>query len=249
MSGFVVVIPARYASERLPGKPLREIAGKPMLQYVHARGLDSGAAEVIVATDDERIAAAAASFSADCTMTSPGHRSGTDRLAEVARQRNWPDDMIIVNLQGDEPLMPPELIGECAALLEDELADIATLASPLLSSEDFDNPNVVKAVTDNSGFALYFSRFAIPFSRSAATDELAMKSALQHHGIYAYRNSVLQRIVAAPQSSLEKAEQLEQLRALGLGMKIKVGIPSTRPGPGVDTEDDLAAAAAALAGT
>ncbi len=247
MTEFVVVIPARYASERLPGKPLREIAGKPMLQHVYERGAESGAKEVVIATDDERIAAAVETFSASCCMTSADHKSGTDRLAEVARDFGWPDDMVIVNLQGDEPLMPPELIDQCAALLDDERADVATLASPVATEEDFANPNVVKVLTDNEGFALYFSRAAIPYSRTDSTDKLAQESALHHHGIYAYRNAVLQQIVSAEQSPLEIAEQLEQLRALGLGMKIKVGIPATRPGPGVDTEEDLEAAMLLLA--
>jgi 3-deoxy-manno-octulosonate cytidylyltransferase (CMP-KDO synthetase) len=242
MTEFVVVIPARYASERLPGKPLRLIAGKPMLQHVYERGAESGASEVIIATDDERIAAAAKSFSAQCCMTSPDHQSGTDRLAEVARKYSWAEDVVIVNLQGDEPLLPPALISQCAALLDDKTADVATLASPLQSRADFENPNVVKALTNDAGFALYFSRAAIPYARSAAAGELASGTALHHHGIYAYRNAVLQRIVAAKQSALEVCEQLEQLRALSLGMKIRVGIPSTRPGPGVDTEEDLAAA-------
>lgn len=242
MTEFVVVIPSRYASERLPGKPLRMIAGKPMLQHVYERGIESGAVEVVIATDDERIANAARSIAANCTMTSADHQSGTDRLAEVARDMGWPDDMIIVNLQGDEPLMPPELIGQCASLLDDEKADVATLASPIQSDEDFNNPNVVKAVVDDDSFALYFSRAAIPYSRSDTTDQLARESALHHHGIYAYRNSLLQKIVAADQSPLEIAEQLEQLRALSLGLKIKVGVPTIRPGPGVDTEEDLAAA-------
>ena len=239
MSDFVVVIPARYASERLPGKPLRNIAGKPMIQHVHERAVESGAREVIIATDDERIAEACSGFSADCCMTSADHRSGTDRLAEVAQLRGWPADRIVVNLQGDEPLMPPDLLGQCAALLDDERADVATLASPLQSEDDFRNPNVVKVVRDDEGFALYFSRATIPHSRSAKTNDLARESALHHHGIYAYRNDVLQRIVSAEQSALEKAEQLEQLRALSLGMKIKLGVPATRPGQGVDTEDDL----------
>ena len=246
MSDFVVVIPARFASERLPGKPLRDIAGKPMLQHVFERGLESGAAEVVIATDDERIARAAGSFSAPCCMTSPDHRSGTDRLAEVARKYGWTDDKVIVNLQGDEPMMPPELIGQCAGLLDDARADVATLASPLLSDDDFRNPNIVKVVRDHEGFALYFSRATIPYSRSQETNDLARDSALHHHGIYAYRNDVLQRIVSAEQSALEKAEQLEQLRALSLGMKIKVGVPSKRPGPGVDTEEDLAKVSALL---
>lgn len=242
MTEFVVVIPARYASQRLPGKPLREIAGKPMLQHVFERGKESGAREVIVATDDERIAAAAASFGARCSLTSADHQSGTDRLAEVARNEGWSDDTIVVNLQGDEPLMPAELIDQCATLLDDVHADVATLASPIRSDEDFNNPNVVKTVLDDDGFALYFSRAAIPYSRTEEDCRLARESALHHHGIYAYRNKVLQKIVAAQQSPLEIAERLEQLRALSLGMKIKVGIPATRPGPGVDTEEDLAEA-------
>ena len=209
--------------------------------------MESGAAEVIIATDDERIVAAANSFSARCSMTSADHQSGTDRLAEVARDAGWHDDMIIVNLQGDEPLMPPELIDQCASILSDDRADVATLASPVLSNDEFKNPNVVKAVVDDDGFALYFSRAAIPYSRNQSTDELARESALHHHGIYAYRNSVLQKIVATDSSPLEIAEQLEQLRALSLGMRIKVGVPETRPGPGVDTEEDLAMAGRLLA--
>lgn len=242
MTDFVVVIPARYASQRLPGKPLREIAGKPMLQHVFDRANESGASEVIIATDDDRIAEAAASFGAKCSMTSANHQSGTDRLAEVARDAGWPEDTVVVNLQGDEPLMPPELIDQCASLLDDGKADVATLASPLQSESDFANPNIVKTILDKDGFALYFSRAAIPYSRTDDTDRLARESALHHHGIYAYRNAVLQKIVAAEQSPLELSEQLEQLRALSLGMKIKVGIPATRPGPGVDTEEDLAEA-------
>lgn len=242
MTEFVVVIPSRYASERLPGKPLRLIGGKPMLQHVYERATESTASDVVIATDDERIAAAANSFSAKCCMTSRAHMSGTDRLAEVAREFGWTDDSIIVNLQGDEPLMPPQLIDQCAALLDDDRADVATLASPIQSREDFENPNVVKAVVDDDGFALYFSRAMIPYSRSPANNNLARKTALHHHGIYAYRNSVLQAIVAAAQSPLEITEQLEQLRALSLGLKIKIGIPSVRPGPGVDTEEDLESA-------
>lgn len=247
MSEFVVVIPARYASERLPGKPLRDIAGKPMLQHVYERGTESGAAAVIIATDDERIVDAAAAFGADACMTSAEHKSGTDRLAEVARVNGWSEKVVIVNLQGDEPLMPPPLIGQCAALLDDDRADVATLASPILSDDDFANPNIVKAVVDYEGFALYFSRAAIPFARSSDATHPARNSALHHHGIYAYRNAILQQIVEAEQSPLEIAEQLEQLRALSLGMRIKVGIPAIRPGPGVDTEEDLLAVARLLA--
>mgnify|MGYP001814691625 FL=1 len=239
MSDYVVVIPARYASERLPGKPLRTIGGKPMLQHVVERGRESGARAVIVATDDERIREAVEAFGGQCCMTAAAHPSGTDRLAEVARQLGWPADTVVVNLQGDEPLMPPALIDQCADLLGDRRADVATLASPFRSQADFENPNMVKAVVDNEGFALYFSRASIPYARSADRAENARKAALHHHGIYAYRNAVLQGIVAAPPSPLEQTEQLEQLRALSLGMKIKVGVPPVRPGPGVDTEDDL----------
>lgn len=211
-----------------------------MLRHVYDRGLESGASEVVIATDDERIAEAANRFSAQCHMTSLDHQSGTDRLAQVARERGWSDDQIVVNLQGDEPLMPPQLLAECAALLGDSQASVATLASPFECASDFDNPNVVKVVTDDSGYALYFSRAPIPFARNEESRERCRENARHHHGIYAYRNSVLQEIVSAEQSPLEICEQLEQLRAMSLGMKIKVGVPSVRPGPGVDTEEDLA---------
>ena len=242
MSGFIVVIPARYASERLPGKPLRDLCGKPMLQHVYERATQSDAREVIVATDDARIAEAANGFGADVCMTSADHRSGTERIAEVARLRNWSDRQRIVNLQGDEPMMPSGLINQCAGLLDDTDAAISTLASPLLSDDDFENPNVVKVVTSAGGSALYFSRAAIPYSRSDETKRLARATALHHHGIYGYRAATLQRFVAADPSPLESCEHLEQLRALSLGMRIVVGVPDQRPGPGIDTEDDLAVA-------
>lgn len=248
MSDFVVVIPARYASERLPGKPLRPIAGKPMLQHVHARAAASSATEVIVATDDERIAAAARHFGADVCMTAAGHSSGTERIAEVGRTRGWPGGRIVINLQGDEPLMPPEAIDRCAELMQAGDADMATLASPFRAPEEFLDPNHVKAIVDDAGFAIYFSRAAIPYSRSARTDELAMRTALHHHGIYAYRADVLQNFVAAGRSALEESEKLEQLRALSMGLKVRVGIPARRPGPGVDTAADLAKVEALLAG-
>lgn len=245
---FVVVIPARYASVRLPGKPLRLIAGKPMLQHVHERALESRASEVIVATDDRRIAEAAKGFGANVCMTAEHHQSGTERLAEVSRLSGWPEDTVIVNLQGDEPLMPPGLIDRCAALLEAPGIGMATLASPFLSREEFENPNVVKVVVDANGDALYFSRAAIPYARDPESASLAMHSALHHHGIYAYRADVLVRIVAAERSPLEISEQLEQLRALALGVKIRVGRPERRPGPGVDIEADLARIEQQLAG-
>ncbi len=240
MKEFVVVIPARYASVRLPGKPLRLIAGKPMLQHVHERAIASRASDVVIATDDRRIAAAAEAFGANVCMTAQEHQSGTERLAEVSRLFGWPEDKAVVNLQGDEPLMPPELIDECAALLAAPGVGMATLASPFLSREEFASPNVVKVIVDANGDALYFSRAAIPYARSPESASLAMQSALHHHGIYAYRVGVLQRIVATERSPLEMAEQLEQLRALAIGVKIRVGRPERRPGPGVDTEADLA---------
>ena len=243
---FAVVIPSRYASLRLPGKPLRLINGKPMIEHVHARALESQASEVVVATDDERIASAAEGFGATVCMTGDQHRSGTERIAEVADLLDWPDEMIVVNLQGDEPAMPAALIDQCAMLLDDSSADLATLASPLAAEADFDDPNVVKVVCDRHGDAVYFSRAPIPHPREAASRRLAIETALHHHGIYAYRCGVLRKLVDAEPSPLEEAEQLEQLRALSLGMTIRVGIPAARPGPGVDTEQDLVLAAAAL---
>ncbi len=239
MTGFVVVIPARFASTRLPGKALRELRGKPMLQHVYQRGCESAATDVVVATDDKRIADVAAAFGATVCMTGNQHRSGTERIAEVADLLDWDDDQVVVNLQGDEPAMPATLIDQCAALLDDASADIATLASPLLNDEDFDNPNIVKVIRDAHDHAIYFSRAAIPHAREAENRERAVASALHHHGIYAYRCGVLRRFVAAEPSDLEVCEQLEQLRALSLGMTIVVGVPAIRPGIGIDTEEDL----------
>jgi 3-deoxy-manno-octulosonate cytidylyltransferase (CMP-KDO synthetase) len=247
MSEFVIVIPSRYASTRLPGKPLREINGKPMLEHVYQRATESAARDVVIATDDERIAEAAEEFGARACMTGNQHRSGTERIAEVCDLMDWSDDKIVVNLQGDEPTMPAALIDQCAALLRDSSADIATLASPIASQQDFENPNVVKVVVADSGNAIYFSRAAIPYARVLTRQSEARAAALHHHGIYAYRCGVLRQLVAAEPGDLEVCEQLEQLRALSLGMTIRVAIPSERPGAGVDTEEDLAAAAAQLA--
>ena len=239
MTEFIVVIPARFASTRLPGKALLDIHGKPMLQHVYERGLESAASEVVIATDDERIADAAEEFGAAVCMTGDYHRSGTERIAEVADLMDWPDEQVVINLQGDEPAMPAELIDQCAALLDDVTADIATLASPFQNQRDFQNPNCVKVIRDVRGHAVYFSRAAIPYSRDDGSDERAASAALQHHGIYAYRCGVLRKFVEAEPSDLEVCEQLEQLRALSLGMTIAVGIPATRPGTGIDTEEDL----------
>jgi len=247
MTRFVVVIPARYASTRLPGKPLLELNGKPMIQHVYERGTESGAAEVVVATDDERIADIAESFGAAVCMTNESHRSGTERIAEVADILDWDDEQIVVNLQGDEPSMPARLINQCAELLSDATADIATLASPFLTREDFESPNCVKVIRDANDHAIYFSRVTIPYAREDAQADLAMNAALHHHGIYAYRCGVLRRLVASEPSDLEVSEQLEQLRALSLGMTIAVGVPTMRPGVGVDTAEDIQRAASQVA--
>lgn len=243
---FVVVIPSRYASTRLPGKPLRDICGKTMLEHVYRRGTESAASDVVIATDDERIAATAREFGAKVCMTGEQHRSGTERIAEVCDLLGWPDDQIVVNLQGDEPTMPPVVINECAALLQDSSADLATLASPIESQQDFENPNVVKVIVDTNMNAIYFSRAAIPYSRESHLNDDARQAALCHHGIYAYRCGILRQLVAAEPSQLEICEQLEQLRALSLGLTICVGNPSIQPGAGVDTEADLAEAARKL---
>lgn len=241
MTDFVVVIPARYASVRLPGKPLRDINGKPMIQHVYERGRESSASEVVVATDDQRIADAVDAFGGTVCLTRDQHRSGSERIAEVSDLLDWDDEQIVVNLQGDEPAMPAPLIDQCAALLDDHAADIATLASPIGSKQDFDNPNVVKVITDDDGNAIYFSRAAIPYNRSAGECSEAMSAAMHHHGIYAYRCGVLRRLVTTEPSRIERSEELEQLRALSLGMTIRVGTPELRPGAGVDTEEDLVA--------
>jgi len=246
MSGFVVVIPARYASTRLPGKPLRLIAGEPMIQHVYRIAMRSAADEVWIATDDERIEAAAKDFGANVAMTSTEHTSGTERLAEVCDQQGWPDDLIVVNLQGDEPLMPSSLIDQCAGLLESGTADMGTLASELFAPEDYEDPNVAKVIVDSDDNALYFSRAAIPFSRDPDTLAAARGAALRHHGMYSYRRHVLAKLVAAEPCVMEECEKLEQLRALWLGVTLKVGRAKVRPGPGVDTEEDLAKVSSAL---
>jgi 3-deoxy-manno-octulosonate cytidylyltransferase (CMP-KDO synthetase) len=243
---FVVVIPARYASTRLPGKPLRMINGKSMLEHVYERGTESDASEVVIATDDESIVAAAEAFGATVCMTGVQHLSGTERIAEVSDILGWPNEQIVVNLQGDEPTMPAAVINECAGLLQNSTADMATLASPIASQGDFENPNVVKVILDDNMNAIYFSRAAIPYARAEAHVHAARNAALHHHGIYAYRCGVLRQLVAADASESEICEQLEQLRALSIGMTIRVGRPSIRPGSGVDTEDDLVEAARQL---
>jgi 3-deoxy-manno-octulosonate cytidylyltransferase (CMP-KDO synthetase) len=242
---FRVAIPARYASTRLPGKPLALLAGTPMILHVHRLAGRSGAHEVVVATDDERIRAACAAAGADVEMTSAKHPSGTDRIAELAARRGWSGDAVVVNVQADEPMLPPTLIRQAAELLErDAAADIATLAAPVENLEEYLDPNVVKVVTQSNGRALYFSRAPVPWHRDGATAGLGsqtrFRGARRHLGIYAYRVDALVRLAAAPPSTLERAESLEQLRALQMGLAIAVGDARERPGPGVDTPDDLA---------
>jgi 3-deoxy-manno-octulosonate cytidylyltransferase (CMP-KDO synthetase) len=245
---FHVVIPARYASTRLPGKPLLDIAGRPMVQHVAERACASGAMQVLVATDDSRIAAVVTDPRAPglqiAVMTDPGLPSGTDRVAAVAAGQGWSDDTIVVNVQGDEPFLPPALIDQVAALLErDAAAGIATLATPIESLEQFMDPNVVKVVTAADGAALYFSRAPIPWTRDGAGAGLGSQrefgESLRHVGIYAYRVGVLRRITRLAPSSLELREKLEQLRALQNGVRIVVGTCVEVPGPGIDTEHDL----------
>ncbi|MEN8108324.1 MAG: 3-deoxy-manno-octulosonate cytidylyltransferase [Pseudomonadota bacterium] len=248
---FKVVIPARYASSRLPGKPLLELAGRPMLQHVHARAAESAAAEIIIATDDRRIETAASDFDARVCMTSDQHESGTERLAEVAEHYGWDDDTIIVNLQGDEPLMPPHLIDQVATdLASHEDAAIATLAYPLEATANEADPHVVKVVLDQAGYAMYFSRAPIPWHRDpeeTGTGIPGSNPVLHHLGLYAYRAGFLQHYSQLAPSPLEIFEKLEQLRALWHGLKIHVGIADEIPGPGVDTEADLQRVAAVLA--
>ena len=246
MSGFRVVIPARYASQRLPGKPLLDIVGKPMIQHVYDRARESGATSVIIATDDERIAAAATAFGAEVCMTAADHASGTDRIAEVARAMNWSDDTVVVNLQGDEPLMPPSLLSQVAGSLETHPeAEAATLAVGLDRVEQLFDPNTVKVVRDRSGLSLYFSRATIPWKRDlfkAGIDKVQrdwLPDIYRHLGIYAYRAGFLARYAELPVSPLERMESLEQLRILWNGGKIAVDVVQQPPPAGVDTREDL----------
>jgi len=242
---FHVAIPARFGSTRLPGKPLRDIDGRPMIELVHQQAVASGAQSVVIATDDQRIQSIAEGFGAQVVMTRADHLSGTDRIAEVAARLGWPDDAIVVNLQGDEPHMPPALLGQVArALASHPPAGIATLCTRLRGVSDITNPNVVKVVCDSRGYALYFSRAAIPWNRDDfAHDPISEESvalARRHLGLYAYRASVLRSYPPLEPSPLERLEHLEQLRALWHGIGIVVEEASSVPPPGIDTEEDLA---------
>ncbi len=241
---FKVVIPARHASTRLPGKPLLEIAGKPLIRHVYERAQATAAAEILIATDDARIAAACQAFGAEVVMTRGDHRSGTDRLAEVIALRGWPDETLVVNLQGDEAGMPPALVDQVAAgLAGHERVGMATLAYPIQDAETLFDPHVVKVVTDAQGYALYFSRAPIPWHRDefhGGRQTLPPGVGfLRHIGLYAYRAAFLARFVAWPPAPLELAESLEQLRVLWHGEGIHVGLATEEPGPGVDTAADV----------
>ena len=239
---FIVAIPARYGSTRLPGKALRLIGGEPMVLRVARCALASGATQVVVATDDGRIAAALASQPVTVCMTSSEHASGTDRLAECARQLQWTDEQVVVNLQGDEPFAPAEGIRAVARTLASCRAPMATLAEEVADCEAMFDPSVVKVVRATNGNALYFSRAAVPWHRDRfARDRLGLLSppALRHIGIYAYRAGFLRTFAGLPAGTLEVAESLEQLRVLEAGYDIAVGITPVSFPRGVDTEQDL----------
>lgn len=242
---FKVVVPARYASTRLPGKPLLDIEGLPMVVRVARRAQASGASEVIVATDHDGIARVAREHGIEVELTAADHPSGTDRIAEVARIRGWPADAVVVNVQGDEPLIDPALIAGLAAKLAAETdAAVATLACPLEQFSEFMNPNVVKVVLDKRAHALYFSRASIPYPRDAMnanTGRLPHDLPVYRHiGLYAFRCSFLQSYAALSLAPIERHEALEQLRALWHGYRIAVSICPISPVAGVDTEADLA---------
>ncbi|MCS6947630.1 MAG: 3-deoxy-manno-octulosonate cytidylyltransferase [Steroidobacteraceae bacterium] len=252
-AAFRVVIPARLASTRLPEKVLIDLAGKSMLQRVWERACASRAAQVLIATDAPRIAAVARGFGAQVEMTAASHASGSERIAEVVRRRCWDAREIVVNVQADEPLLPPELIDQVADLLAgDAQADIATLAEPIHDSARFRDPSVVKVVCDLRGRALYFSRAPIPWVRDAAPGDAPPPNARRHLGLYAYRVAALLAWTATPvdpaATLLERAEQLEQLRALALGMTVRVADARVPSGPDVNTVDDLERVRALLRG-
>ncbi len=245
---FVVVIPARFASTRLPGKPLIHLAGTPMIEHVYRAAQKSGAAQVVVATDDLRIEAAVKHFGGEVCMTRADHESGTDRLQEVAKFYGWRDEQIVVNVQGDEPLIPPAVIDQVAEnLANNPSASASTLAWPVLDAEQMFDPNAVKVVADATGLALYFSRAPIPWHRdtfaSAQPDvvnhpDVAAAGAMRHIGIYAYKVGLLHQFVTWPMATLESIEKLEQLRILANGQRIHVATACVPVPAGVDTPAD-----------
>lgn len=245
---FTVIIPARLASTRLPDKPLADIGGLPMIVRVARQAALSGAQEVVVATDAEAVRAACASFGVRALLTRPDHPSGSDRLAETVDLLGLADEALVVNVQGDEPLIAPGMIDACAAQLAAS-ADcvMATVAHALEDPAEFGSPHVVKLVTDAAGRALYFSRAPIPWWRDGGGQPFAGQ-ALRHVGLYAYRAGFLRRFPTLAASPLEQIESLEQLRVLWHGERIAVHITAERPGPGVDTPEDLARVRALLQG-
>ena len=247
---FVVAIPARYAASRLPGKPLRLLAGEPLVRHVARRALAAGARDVVVAADDPRILDAIAGTGARGVLTRSDHPSGTDRLAECAQRAGWSDDTLVVNLQGDEPFAPPEGIAAVAALLAQSGCDMATLAAPITDRETLFDPNAVKVVRAANGQALYFSRAPVPWDRDGFARNAPIAAGgpwLRHIGIYAYRVAFLRTFAALPPSPLERIESLEQLRVMEAGHRIAVAeTPAAFP-PGIDTPEDLERAEAWLA--
>ncbi|MEO1750339.1 3-deoxy-manno-octulosonate cytidylyltransferase [Thiofaba sp. EF100] len=248
--GYKLVIPARYGSSRLPGKPLLPLAGRPLIAHVIERARTCQADEIILATDDERIRVAGEGLGVRVVMTSSSHATGTDRLAEVVRLMGWPDDTLVLNLQGDEPLIPADLLDRLAEnLAAHPQAAIATLCTPIHSARDLFDPHVVKVVRDRFGFALYFSRAPIPWERDAFGMEADAyhDHAFRHLGLYAYRAGFLRNFAEWPEAPIEKLEKLEQLRALWQGARIHVDVVMEPPGHGVDTAEDLARVEALLA--
>ena len=241
-AAFDVIIPARYAASRLPGKLLRDIAGKPMIHRTYERALESKAERIIVATDDDGIARVVESFGGMVCRTQSEHATGTDRIAETVENLSFDKDRIIVNLQGDEPCVPGGLIDQVAECLAGATeAEMATVSLPLVRHEDMNDPNVVKVVVDRRGYALYFSRAAVPFVRNDVPpdDVIHPRYMRRHIGLYAYRVGYLRRFVSLEPSPLEEVEKLEQLRALWHGDRIAVAAAESLPGPGVDTLADL----------
>lgn len=248
---FKIVIPARYASTRLPGKPLLDIAGKPMIQHVFERARESGAEEIVVATDDERIARTAEGFGAEVCLTGVAHNSGTERIAEVVERFGWADQTIVVNLQGDEPTMPAALLAQVARDMDTHPdAQVTTLSAPITERDMLFDPHVVKVVTDGGGYALYFSRAPIPWHRDEFLhDHRPLPGGVgfvRHIGLYAYRAGFLERYVSWQPAPIELAESLEQLRVLWHGDRIHVSEAHQTPGHGVDTREDLERVTASL---
>lgn len=246
---FRVVVPARYASTRLPGKPLLMLAGRPMIEWVYRRACRSGARQVLIATDDERIVEAARAFGATALMTAATHASGSDRIAEVARREGWGADEIVVNVQADEPLLPEALVDQVAGLLAAyPQAQLATLAVPIESPAQWQDPNAVKVVSDARQRALYFSRAPIPWDRDKAGADAPLAIARRHLGIYAYRVGALLQLAMLAPTPLELLEKLEQLRALEHGMDIRVADALSAPGGDVNVAADIARVEALLTG-